>query len=375
MRSVGAALALGLGCLLAACDSPETVPASEPRLAIVNEDGDVVTVSADGTDPEVVTANVEGGRLFQPVWSPDGESLAWGRIGPPGAAVAIASSGEVDEIETDDLPFYISWAPDSTRLALLHNRSGGEIDLVMVDADSLSSSKIEHGAPFYFSWERDSSSVVAHIGDDRFVRLGVDGSMEPLGPTDRGYLAPFVTDAGVAHLLDGNLTLGGEAVARVPGSALLVANDDGTRIAIAAAGGGVTVADAPAIPPNRLVVVDVRTGEIEEVSSSPAAGFFWSPEGESLLALVIGDNELIPTVWRPGRGVVAFESFRPPQSFLQEVLPFFPQYAQSFSLWAPDGTAFAYPGEMDGDSGIWIQALDDTAPVRVTDGTWVTWSP
>ena len=58
-------------------------------------------------------------------------------------------------------------------------------------------------------------------------------------------------------------------------------------------------------------------------------------------------------------------------------LRFFEQYAQSMSLWSPDGSAFAYPGtNEDGEEGIWIQsARPDRAPVLVADGDFVAWSP
>ena len=47
------------------------------------------------------------------------------------------------------------------------------------------------------------------------------------------------------------------------------------------------------------------------------------------------------------------------------------------SLWAPDASAFVYAGESEsGESGVWIQpASSNTAPVRVADGVFATWSP
>jgi Tol biopolymer transport system component len=55
-------------------------------------------------------------------------------------------------------------------------------------------------------------------------------------------------------------------------------------------------------------------------------------------------------------------------------LPFFDQYAQSMTLWSPDGEAFAYPAMTGGIPGIWIQDIDGTDPIRLTDGSWVSWS-
>jgi TolB protein len=59
---------------------------------------------------------------------------------------------------------------------------------------------------------------------------------------------------------------------------------------------------------------------------------------------------------------------------LQDTFPFFPQYAQSVSFWAPDSSAFAYAGAVGDEPGIWIQDLEGDAPTKVSDGTWVAWS-
>ena len=66
--------------------------------------------------------------------------------------------------------------------------------------------------------------------------------------------------------------------------------------------------------------------------------------------------------------------FTPEPRFITEFVPFFDQYAQSVSLWAPDGSAIAFPGVIDGNSGIWVQAIDGE-PTRIHDGSWVSWAP
>jgi hypothetical protein len=68
---------------------------------------------------------------------------------------------------------------------------------------------------------------------------------------------------------------------------------------------------------------------------------------------------------------------RPELAIAVDYLQYFEQYAQSMSLWSPDGTAFAYPGtNEDGEEGVWIQsARADRAAVLVTDGDFVAWSP
>jgi Tol biopolymer transport system component len=128
----------------------------------------------------------------------------------------------------------------------------------------------------------------------------------------------------------------------------------------------------PALPSNQLVVAE-SDGTITVVSDSPALAFFWSPTGERLLVLDLVDSgEARWQVWSDGEleEVVRFE-LEP--SFARDLLPFFDQYAQSMSLWSPDGSAFAFPGSIDGEAGIWVQKLGEE-PTRVSAGTWVAWS-
>jgi hypothetical protein len=131
------------------------------------------------------------------------------------------------------------------------------------------------------------------------------------------------------------------------------------------------------IPSNRLVVVDIETGEFEIVNEAPALAFFWSPSGEALLifAPASSGDALVALVWTAGSGMSEYGKFLPPNPVARDLLPFFPQYAQSMRFWSPDSTAFAYPGIVDGTSAIWVQQLDHEIPERVSDGNWVSWSP
>jgi hypothetical protein len=68
--------------------------------------------------------------------------------------------------------------------------------------------------------------------------------------------------------------------------------------------------------------------------------------------------------------------FAPSDVFGRDYLQFFQQYAQSMSLWSPDGSAFAYAGTTEaGDSGIWIQpARAGSEPILVSGGVFAAWS-
>ena len=66
---------------------------------------------------------------------------------------------------------------------------------------------------------------------------------------------------------------------------------------------------------------------------------------------------------------------RPTVEVLREYAPFFTQYAQSTTPWAPDGSAFAYAAEDPSGLGrIIVQTLGGPA-VAIGPGVSVTWSP
>jgi hypothetical protein len=211
--------------------------------------------------------------------------------------------------------------------------------------------------------------------------------VEP-GQQPQGYQAPHWIPAGILHLAEGGLELrdiGGEArlLATVPGPVAFVANRQGTRVAVQSfveeetpPGVNAAITETPAIPSNAVVVIDIDSGEMSEVIDSPSFGLFWSPDGESLLVLnpdMGGAAELTTFVWRAGE-TTEISTISPNPGFVTDVLRFFDQYGQSLQLWSPDSAAFALPGAIADDPGIWVHLLAGGDPVNVHDGSWVSWS-
>ena len=350
------------------------------RLVVVDDAGDVIVLAPDGSDREVVADSGAGGTvLAQPVWSPDGESLAWGQAGPDGFSLAVieVGAGEPTSVPMTNLPFYSYWSPGGQHIGVLHNGANG-IDFVMVDVEAGSAEVLGQAAPFYFSWSPGSDEIAAHAGADTFTSIGLTGSRAGLGETDPGYLAPQWTDEGILHVADGELVLqdtSGErqSLADVEDFTLFVANPQGTRIAVQSSGedSGLSVGLLEVQASwTGLEILDTQTGESERVTDDPALGFFWSPDGESLLILEPEGVALGLSVWTEGSGVEDFGVHRPSPVVAETMLPFFPQYAQSVSFWSPDSTAFVYAA----DDGVWIQNLEDAEPERVADGSWAAWS-
>jgi hypothetical protein len=242
---------------------------------------------------------------------------------------------------------------------------------------------VDNGAPYYFSWSPDSDLLVTHVGIDRVETIDLSGERTTLEPTGPTYLAPHWTPNGVFHVADNALIVESEdgtrnAVAGVSGLTMFVANTTGTRVALQLAGGGgaieAALEDPPTIPPNRVVVVETATGEVAEVTEELALGFFWSPDGEKLLTLVPSQSGVAPQVWSTEGVVTDHVRYVPPATMVQDTFPFFPQYAQSMSFWSADSSAFAFAGDIEGETGIWVQSLDEEEPQMVSGGRWVAWS-
>jgi hypothetical protein len=371
---------------------PPTDVADLPgRLVVLDGRGDVVTLDPDGSNPTPITDDAGGGTVYrQPTFSPVADQLAWAEISGTGFGLG-SSGGDGDDrvrVPMSSPPFYTSWSPDGSGIGVLHNSTqGASIDFEMVDVAAGTSQVLASGTPFFFSWSPDSSQVAVHVELAIFATLDRVGETEDLGATADGYQAPHWTPDGIIHLAEDGLELrpiGGESrvLATVPGPVSFVANPQGTRVAIQsfveseAPGINAAVSPIPALPANRVMVLDIESGELAEAVAGVSIGLFWSPDGEKLLALRLGaegTGELTTVVWADGAGT-ELSSIAPHPLFAQEVLQFFDQYGQSLQLWSPDSAAFALPGAIDGDTGVWVHALGGGDPVNVHDGSWVSWS-
>lgn len=398
-------LALMFALLAGACsDDGEPTPSTEPtttlpatststipgelggHLAVIDDTGSVVVIGPDGTDRQLVAeAGSENPAIYmQPVWSPDGSSLAWGQRTGAGFGVGIGQPGSdtVVTLTTSNMPFYTYWSPDSRHLGVLNNGTSG-VQFQIADLEQETTALLDEDAPLYFSWNPAGDTVVTHAGQDRVETIGVDGERQTLEPTSPDYLAPQWTDLGVFHVLNERLVVEDadgrrEVIADVSGFTLFVANRQGTKIALqSSAGSGPATASTEEMPTpraNTVVVVDTTTSSLDVVTEGPALGFFWSPNGDRLLVLDVENRQITPTVWESDN-TRTFNAFIPHPTLLETTFPFFPQYAQSVSFWSPSSSAFAFAGVVGEEAGVWVQDLGAEEPSRVSDGSWVSWSP
>lgn len=354
------------------------------RLAIIEDDGTISVTAPDGSNRLALTEPAGESIYTQPVWSPDSTRVAFGELSEDGFAVRVEEVGGEGGVTlpVSNNPFFMYWSPDSERIGVLHNGAQG-LDFEMADVGEGTIEVLDSGSPFYFSWSPEGDRVVIHEGANRFEILDRSGQSTPLGETAAGYLVPQWFPQGILHVADDHLVLQSEgelsALAEVGEQTMFVANPGGSLIALqslAPRSQTVSMAQSERVEDNAVVVVDTRSLEIEVVDTHPVVGMWWSPDGRHLLLLTpVADGSSVEAkVWSRDQGLVDYTTYQPSPLQVRDVFPFFPQYAQSMTFWSPDSSGFAMAGEVDGEAGIWVQALGAGEPSRVAGGIWVAWS-
>jgi hypothetical protein len=373
--------------------SAETTIATNPgtavnRLVVLDGIGDIFTIDPDGSNSSRVTDDGAAARHFQPIWSPVTDRLVWGEASSAGFGVGSSAGDGSDErlVPTSSLPFYLNWSPDGSQVGILYGGVQGVV-LEVVDMEQFTSSPIGSGSPFYFSWNPQSTGMAVHVGANDFGTLVIGENLIDLGTTAAIYQAPHWTPAGIFHFDEEGLALVDQSgdehlLATLPGEPVFfVANPQGTKVAIESFTGeeedGSTVAFSPSVEINAdaVSVLDVATGDVDIASEDTSVGYFWSPDGESLLLLQLtGETgEVDVSVWNDGE-ISLLTTMTPPVSFFREVLQYFNQYAQSLQLWSPDSSAVALAGTIGDESGVWVIPTDGSDPALVFEGAWVAWS-
>ncbi len=388
---------------------PSDVLGPADRVLIQGPAGVTLADAAGFHDLDRAGAPFEG----QMVFSPDGNRVAWVQAAGAQGAIAVvelfgynpgAPLPEPRSSATPFVPFYLGYGPFGARLAVLGD-VGGPIGLTIADhgfeAAPFVGGLLRSDVPVFPSWGPDGD-LAANVGgrievlrDGDSVDLGetfgtapvwlADGRVVFLDPL--GELVAVELGTGLAEVDRTSLTT-------VLGDVRLHAAPDGESIAVVvegnpAAGGASPVvfrqtdpdpADPDAEPEGLtdgvwLVAPDADPVQLREL---PVEGLQWSPVGDRLLLLDEVDDGLLAwsVIDLAGTVVDEMPPFEPTATFAQAYVPFLDQYAQSMSLWSPDGSRFLSPESFGGVPHVVIHAIGlGEQRTVLAPGEMAVWSP
>jgi TolB protein len=254
---------------------------------------------------------------------------------------------------------------------------------------------------FFWDWMPDSERVLIHTGFTgdpnavtRLAIVPVRGDMDEIEVRGPGFFqAPSVSYDGRYYAFASVDPLG------IRWLAVHLTEDGFTKWlqphqGVAALGWSPTASHLAYISPpdssrptfyGSLKLYDLAQDELSKLVDRTVLGFFWAPDGQSIAYITLENYE-------PGEGrnvielglwVVNTEDgqehqlliFHPTDVFIDELLPFFDNYAQSHSIWAPDSHAVVIPTmDDDGRDQIMVVPIDGSEPLTITEGVVASWS-
>jgi TolB protein len=395
------------------------------RIAYINHEGQLTTISPDGRDPRILT---QAHRLFQfPAWSPNGAYLA--AIGGDrlGVGVFIVTDQEGPKepellyYNATELPFYLYWSPDSRYISFLTSQPENGIGLHLASLIDQRSRLLTTGQPIFWDWTPDSRRLLVHSGAGPGARLAfIDleqndisqniaqpGLFQSPGIASNDHYRAF---ADIDAYDNGQLVV--EDVVKheqitVPheGAIAMSWRPNGDQLAYISPTQSVQRFYGP------LHLLDMASKSVQTLVEVTVLAFFWSPNGQTIAYLTLLDAPIDDDPPSEAKGshngiyrsssstpaqlgpqeseaklylelwVVDIASgrqrklitFEPSALFINQFLPFFDQYALSHRLWSPASDALVLPVR-DGEVERIVVITIDGTPRYLSEGSMPTWS-
>ena len=416
--------------VIAAVPTPPPTEAAPPtaaplvnRIAIVNAQEQIETMSPTGDNRRVLTLRSDNTAFQYPAWAPDGRHLAViGSNNAGGAIYALEDAARVGSLakhrlyaSNREVPFYLFWSPDSSHLAFLANHAGDQLGLNVVVGDGTEESRLlATGAPFYWDWSDDSRQLLIHSGPNRdnntlaliglngetqADNLAVPGFFQAPGIGGNGRYWAFAEEAGdgLSALVVVDTQTGERQAHQEAGS--LAFSWSPAQDQLAYTNGEINT--HPFWGP--LQLLDMAQGETRLLSAQTVLAFFWSPDGQSIAFVTLGGREeeeginalaktrhigrLAAAPAQQGDGFLTLSvvdvatgsglrllDFQPTLAWLAQFLPYFDQYSLSHRIWSPDSSALVLPVHEAEEDVILVVPAAGGAPFRLAEGDMAFWS-
>jgi Tol biopolymer transport system component len=385
-------------------------------IAYIGNDGNVHLIDQSGTSNQQltndITAENKTSNLYRlPTWSRDSTQLAFMRLAQISQNnlnseiyVANLEDETINKIySSNEFPIYMNWSPNNKTLSLLSEGSQSII-LKNIFANGSEPKILDVGAPFYFSYAPDGSTMLVH-------KNGVENTIQQLAflKTDSDVLE-YVLDEQPASFQAPAWSPSGEFIL------LSTVSDNKQQIVLTDSAGenpkvisDVQLNSAFAWAPDSeqfayiLGEREIQNGALgslhvgdifgtqEIVIDEDVLGFFWSPDSKQLAYF-------IPFVYQPENedGTISSEkillvSLRvldvktgasrevavyPPSDESFSILPYIDQYHQSVTIWSPDSNNLVI--SFIQDSGVpaiaIVPASGVTEPRFLVEGNFAVWS-
>ena len=334
------------------------------QIAYLTESGGVQTRDLDSGESVEISGHAgEEVVCAWPTWSPDGKQLAYfeylvrrGEVRRASVVVADVDSHDrrVAYEPSGGGLVYMAWSPDGRWLTVLEQQ-GNQLSLCAIDwREGRAPITVAQGAPLYFCWTPDSTTVVTHVGTER---IGSASSRLIWVTIANGHPQP--------HALSGSPAPGFRAPAwsHLKASVTLALDaDDGAEIALLEEPAGrsqviAQVGESPAFSwsPDgaTLALVDrnatergsyrrlavFRDGALTQLAEEPMLAFFWCPDSRRLVYVTgeVANRAVRVRLVEADTAQITDAGWVRPTRDLMQLISHFDQYVQSSVIVSPGG--------------------------------------